>query len=315
MSTPSSEAVTTASSLPAVLLVNTQARAGSEAFADAAKELTARGLSLLDARAVDVPERFPELLRSSIRSGARLIIIGGGDGTVSTAANALAGTNVALAVLPLGTGNDFARTLEMPDGFEEACAALASGHLAKVDLGRIGGGRYFLNALTVGITADMARRLGPEAKRALGPVAYVAGAAIEAQSTRPFLARMIADGRPYELETMELVVGNGRHMGGGRLISPEARLDDGLLDVYAISAAQDGRWRQVLTLAKVAVKLQLGLHTADREVLHLRVKRVELKTEPVVAVSADGESCGQTPIVAEVVPRALDVLMPGRVEP
>jgi diacylglycerol kinase (ATP) len=299
--------------------VNTRARSGEEQFQAAGRELAVRGIGLAAALPVKRPQRLPEAAREALSRGARTLIVGGGDGTFSAVANVLACREVALGVLPLGTGNDFARSLGIPLDLAGACEVIARGRVREVDLGRIGD-RYFINAASVGVTTAVARRMRtyPTLKRRLGPLAYPAAAAGELLTARPFRARLELGARRIELDALQIVVGNGRFHGAGRLVAPEAGLRDRLLDVYAVVSggepAPEGTERatlhDVLTLARVAWQLRDGSHVAAPEVLHLRVGALRLETEPAQDVNVDGEITARTPIRFGCVPRGLRVLVP-----
>ena len=163
------------------------------------------------------------------------MIVGGGDGSLSAAARVLAGTGAVLGVLPLGTANDFARTLRIPTDLAAASRVIARGRVRRIDLGWTGR-HAFLNAASVGASSELTRRLDDRLKRRAGKLAYpVAGAAAAAQP--PFRVRIGVDGRTEELDALQVVVGNGRYHGGGRLVAPDARVDDHLLDVYVLVAS------------------------------------------------------------------------------
>src|SRR5688572_23523700 len=119
---------------PAVLLVNTRARAGRKAFRPVQRALSERGVALSRAWAVAEPEAIAPLVREALADGARLILVGGGDGTLSAAASVLTGTQAVLGVLPLGTGNDFSRSLSIPRRLGAACEVIARGRVKAVDV-------------------------------------------------------------------------------------------------------------------------------------------------------------------------------------
>ena len=174
-----------------------------------------------------------------LADGHDLVVVGGGDGTVSYAAGRVAGTNVMLGVLPLGTANDFARTLEIPNNLAEACATVAEGKVVDIDLGRANG-EPFLNVASVGLSVAVTEALSPRLKRYLGPLAYSIATLRAYARHKPFRARLEfpeGDHEPLELDDLlQVAVGNGRHYGGGNTVSPTAGIDDHILDIYAILA-------------------------------------------------------------------------------
>ncbi len=300
---------------PAVLVVNTRSRSGREAFEFARKALTERGVPLMGCHALSRVERLTGVLDEALANGARHVLVGGGDGTVSLAASRLLGRDVTLGVVPLGTGNDFARSLGIPDSLEAAVDVIARGYTAKVDVGLVNG-RPFLNAASMGLATAIARRLTKRLKQRAGKLAYPVAAAAELWELKPFRVRMKSDNEVVELMALQLVVGNGRYHGAGNMVSPDATLDDRRLHVYAIQApsADSGREgsglghvQDISTLARLALKLRRGEHVEHPHVTCLRTSRLFVETEPVQEVNADGELAGHTPILFEVVPAALRV--------
>jgi diacylglycerol kinase (ATP) len=301
-----------------VLVVNARARRGEHLFDRAREELVRADVVLRAAEEVKDPAAVPDRVRAALADGADTVVVGGGDGTLAAAAGVLAGSTAALGVLPLGTANDFARTLGLPSDLRAAARAVASGARREVDVGRIGD-RVFLNAASVGVSSGLTRRLDAGLKDRAGMLAYPAAGAAEAASVRPFRAELEVDGARRELDLLQLVVGNGRFHGGGRLVAPGARLDDRHLDLYFLESASgapepDGpdRLREVARLARYALLLVRGRHLEHPAVHHERVKRVVLRTEPSLEVDADGELVGETPATFEVWPRQLTVLAPTR---
>jgi len=304
---------------PAVLVVNTRARDGAEMLEAARRAVEACGLPLADVVAVQEPDRMESAVTLAADAGARLVIVGGGDGTLSCAANALAGRDVTLGVLPLGTANDFARGLGLGRTLEGACRVLAEGTPKRVDLGQANG-RYFLNAASVGLTTVVAAHLDASLKKRLGRLAYPMKAATEAWKLEPFHVRLRTPERTLELDALQVVVANGRFMGGGRITHPDATLDDRLLSVYVVSAPFDGsagqgedaspRLQKLWRLGRVGLLLGRGRHLALPEVEHFQTRSLQLETEPLLEVNADGELVGRTPMAFGLAPGALRVLVP-----
>jgi YegS/Rv2252/BmrU family lipid kinase len=295
-----------------VLVVNGAAREGEEA-AEVRAALAAHGVRLDEVRLVSGPERLLDELRAALERRPARLLVGGGDGTLSAAANLVAGTGVALGVLPLGTGNDFARNLRLPRVLDAACAVIAAGATRRVTVG-VANGRVFLNALSFGVSAAIAKRLTPELKRRAGPAAYPIAAAGEALAPEPFRLTLDAPEGRRTLDALQVVVGNGRFHGGGTLVAPAATIDDDRLDLYAVEAAgaEGGadRWRNAWTLARVGMLLRRGRHLAHPGVVHLRCREVVLDAAPAQEVNADGEILGTTPVACRVAPGLLTVIAP-----
>lgn len=297
----------------AVLLVNVQARRGEALFERAREELVRAGVLLRHAEPVSDPAALPARAAALARAGAERVVVGGGDGTLAAVAGALAGGRAALGVLPLGTANDFARSLGIDAGdLAGAARVVAGGVVRRVDVGRVGE-RAFLNAASAGVSSGVARRVDAELKQVAGALAYPVAGAAEAAQVEPFRVRLSVDGAIREGLALQVLVGNGRFHGGGRLVAPEAALDDRLLDVYAVEVeAGEGaeRVRTMTRLAGYALRLLQGRHLDDPAVFHARGRAVTLETDPALEVDADGERACRTPVAFRVEPGALRVLAP-----
>jgi diacylglycerol kinase (ATP) len=242
-----------------------------------------------------------------LADGHDLVVVGGGDGTVSYAAGRVAGTSVILGVLPLGTANDFARTLAIPNNLAEACAAIAEGKVVDIDLGRANG-EPFLNVASVGLSVAITAALSPRLKRHLGRLAYGIATLRAYARHKPFRARLEfpdGDHQPMELENLlQVAVGNGRHYGGGNTVSPTAGIDDHTLDIYAILA---GPLREHVSIARL---LKDGSFIEHDRVYHLTSRRVRLVTAHPLPVNLDGEIATATPADFTVQRNAVHVVVP-----
>ncbi len=301
-----------------MLVVNTKSRSGREAFEFARRALAERGVPLVSCHAISRAPRLTDVLETALAHGARRFLVGGGDGTMSLVVSRLLGRDVTLGVLPLGTGNDFARSLGIPGTVEAGCDVIAQGYTARVDVG-LANGRPFLNAASLGLASAIARRLTKRLKQRAGKLAYPVAAAAEVWEHQPFRVRMKADDQVVELMALQLVVGNGRYHGAGNVVAPEASLDDRRLDVYAIAAPSVhngregtglGHVQDISTLARLALMIRRGEHVEHPSVVTLRTSRLFVETEPVQDVNADGENVGHTPTLFELVPAALRVYAP-----
>lgn len=297
-----------------MLLVNATARSGERIdFRELVRALKARHVELTHALRVTNSQMLPRYMRAAIDGGARRVIIGGGDGTVSCAVDVIvrSGADVALGVLPLGTGNDFARAIGLPLKLDEALDALAHASTQQVDVGKVNE-RFFINAASVGLTTQIAQSLTPRRKRLLGPLAYPVTALQQSLRQKGFVVRLRQpDESPMELGVVQLVIGNGPFHGGGRRVSPEASLEDGLLDVYAIIAA---KWRfsaqRAWSLLRVGARMNKGKHVDGSDVLQLRTTELMVETIPEQQVNVDGELIEADRLHFEVMPKALTVLVP-----
>ncbi|MBP2266927.1 YegS/Rv2252/BmrU family lipid kinase [Pseudarthrobacter sp. PvP004] len=289
------------------VVINAGSRKGS-----AAQKLVAESLAKaeLPVSAVYTAHGGGELRRAleqAVSDGHDFVVVGGGDGTVASAAGLVAGTDVVLGVLPLGTANDLARTLEIPRDLSLACAALADGKVVDIDLGRANG-QPFLNVASAGLSVAVTQALSPRLKRLIGPLAYGVATLRSYATHKPFHARLEfpdGDHEPVELEDLlQVAVGNGRYYGGGNAVSPTAGIDDHTLDIYAILAAP------LREQAKIARSLKNGKFVENEQVHHLTSRKVRLVTTPPLPVNLDGEITTSTPTDFTVERNAVHVVVP-----
>lgn len=248
-------------------------------------------------------------LRAADRNTA-LVIAAGGDGTINTTINALWKTQspARLGVLPLGTGNDFCRSLGIPLDPYEALRVIVSGIARAIDLGTIdfGHGEQRFGNVAAGGNADRMKELvTDEMKSQWGALCYVRGAIAALADLQGFTTRVTIDGQPHdELALWNIVVANGQFSGGGMPVAPGASVDDGWLDVVAVL---DGTPIDVATLAANFV---LGNFLEHENVRHWRARRVQIASQPPMKFSLDGETIESDHYDFRIVPRALRVMTP-----
>ena len=224
--------------------------------------------------------------RAAAAGGAELIIAAGGDGTVHQVVNGAASTGWRgpLGVVPLGTANDFARGLGIPEGVPEAVEVAVGGDSRRVDLPRVNE-HYFVNVSTGGFGATATEDTSDEAKRLLGPLAYLITGVQKFSELRPSTARFATgEAEQYRGEVMLYAVGNGPQTGGGTRLTPGADFQDGLLDVVIVP----GMTR--LDFMGLAPRLRSGAHVEDGSVVHFRTDRLVVESEEALSVNADGEA-------------------------
>lgn len=239
----------------------------------------------------------------AVTQGAGVVAAAGGDGTFGEVANGLVGTGARLGILPMGTGNDFARTLGLAGDLEKAVYTLFYGTPRPVDLGRAGE-RWFINVAGCGLDAVVAERVNRGFRHVRGTAAYVVAVLHALATFRPAYMRVIADGETRELRAMLCCLANAQSYGGGMKIAPEARIDDGLLDLCIVG--ETSCWEFLRTFPRVFK----GTHVTHPKVTMLRARHVLLESEPPLPVLIDGEVIGTTPREFEIVPQAIEVMTP-----
>jgi diacylglycerol kinase (ATP) len=292
---------------PAALIVNTRSRTGERAFFQALDHLQEMHVPLGVTYPIRDPARLPEAVQEVLGDGYEFLILGGGDGTVSSVVDFLADRGPLLGLLPLGTANDFARTLDIPEDIEEACKLIANGKVVDIDLG-LAGDNFYVNVASVGLSVEATRALSPWLKKSTGPLAYPVAAIRAFLKHEPFCARLTfpeGDHEPVEYDRLlQVAVGNGRFYGGGMIVALESGIDDKTLDIYAIDL---GRRRDLIGAVRY---LKSGDFIKTDGVHNFRTPRVRLETDPDLPVNIDGEVVTRTPQDFSVAQNALSVLVP-----
>ena len=248
------------------------------------------------------------LTRTALRKGCKTIVAAGGDGTLNEIVNALGEKNsgVRVGLIPLGTGNDFARTLGLPTEVEAAIDLLRAGKTRMIDLVRVTSDRvrYFVNVSAGGFSGLVDEKLTPKMKRTWGPLAYLRGATAALPELRAYFTTLSLDNKEsLKLSLYNVVIANGRYVAGGRLIAPEASVDDGLLDIVLIQE------RSAPELALLAGQVALGKHLSSEAIVFRRAAKITINSRPGMYFNVDGELVGKGPAVFEVLPSALQFVV------
>jgi diacylglycerol kinase (ATP) len=288
----------------AALVVNAHSRRGRALYSAARSRLLAAGFTLLGDHPVDRPgEQLEDTIAAAIAAGPDLLVAGGGDGTISTAARLLAHRDIALGLLPLGTTNNFARTANIPLDLDDAVATLAGGTVIDVDLG-LAGDMPFTNHVGIGLSADVMTKAPRRLKRVTGRLAYPITALALLTRHRPLRVTVRADGRIHEFVTHQLYVANGGFH-AGRPIAADTDADDRLLVAYPVG----GPARRTL-LRETARNAATGHRRTLGDDPFLAVGELWLETDRPARVEVDGEPCGRTPMRIGLDANALRLMAP-----
>ena len=239
--------------------------------------------------------------------GGRRLFVAGGDGTVNEALNGVAASGalggVTFGIFPMGTGNDFAAALGIPLEIPEAIDVLLAGRELRVDVGAVNG-RHFLNTSGGGFIAEVSVAVTPQLKTVAGWVAYLIGGAQALMEYEPVRATVTAEpgGFRIGLGLYTFAVCNSRLIGGGRLIAPEAIIDDGLLDLCLIEAMS------VVEFLNLARKVSDGAHVDDPRVRYLQASSIVIELDRETMINTDGEVLRATRCEYSVLPRAATFL-------
>ncbi len=289
----------------ALLIVNRASRRGASDLTAVVARLERRGIAVDRAANENVGAMVASIRQAGATHDA--ILVAGGDGTLHAALGALLHSGLPLGVLPLGTANDFARSIGLPMTPEAAADVIAAGAWHAVDVARVNG-EYFLNAANVGLGVKVTRRLNGGLKSRWGVFSYALALIAALASMRVFRARVVYDETAETLYTVHITVGNGRYYGGGMAVAERAHVNDGLLYLYNIEPV--GFWR----LLRLLPALRTGRHGHYPEVFMHSGQRLLIETPQPLQITADGEVCGTTPAQFDVLLAALKVFVPGSAE-
>lgn len=271
------------------------------------------------------PGDATRLATEALRAGAEIVAAVGGDGTINEVANGFfvdgqpVAPAAALAVLPQGTGGDFVRTTRIPKDWREAVKVLARGHRRTIDVGRCDhataggpdGVRMFVNIASFGLSGVTDRYINQSKKRLGSTLSFYAA------TTRALLdydnqrVHLVFDDKPADAVDMTIntvAIANGRYFGGGMFIAPEAELDDGFFDVVALG---DLGLKDFLFKSR---RIYAGTHLTMDKVSHRRARVVyaaPASSGQTVELDIDGETPGILPATFRVMPRALELIVPG----
>ena len=285
----------------AILIVNAASRRGADAFDEAREKLVAAGVELLDARAVKQPKKLNGEIRAAIK-GAPMVIVGGGDGTLSETIDDFLGQDTVFALLPLGTANSFARTLGIPLDIDGAIDVIANGTAKSVDLAAINGD-YFLNNAALGLAPKVAETVPKGLKKTLGRMGYLLWAGWSAANFRAFKLKIEDGDTVHRMWATEARIANGRFHGGVELIET-ADLHSGEVVIQAVLG------RSLMRLGWSYLASAIKLRSRGRSVCEFHGTKMRVSTRPRMRVSIDGELGPETPFEVTVLPDAVRIVAP-----
>jgi len=268
-----------------------------------------------DAVLTEEPGHATQLARQALDDGYRTIVAVGGDGTVNEVLNGLVekgsvDPEVALGLIPCGTGSDFPRVLDIPRDYMEACRQLLRLEPRLVDLGRITClregrevERYFINAAGLGFDGEVADLVNRFPKVLGGTITYLACLLIGLVAYRNKNVELSFDGQPVRGRVNSVIVCNGRYFGGGMFIAPGAAFDDGLF--YVVILGNLNKLEVVMNVPRV----YKGTHLTHPKVSHFSAKEIHIEAQERMFLQAEGELIGEAPATFQVIPRALRVLV------
>ena len=246
-----------------------------------------------------------QLAKEAVAKQADLVIAFGGDGTFHEIVNGLAYSKTALAIVPTGSGNDFARSLKLPATLTSLADVIIAGNHQTIDLGIVNG-RYFLNMAGIGFDAEVAQRV--HQRSLTGTAAYVSSIIETIFKYKPLEVEIDIDGTLTREKITMVAVGNGRYVGGGVFMLPKADITDGLLDVCLISETTKG------DMIKTLPATYFGKHLDHPKCRYLKLKEITIRpvdSEHPAYAQLDGEGYNEFPLRFKIAPQALKLVVPG----
>ena len=285
----------------AILIVNAGSRRGADLFTEARDKLTAAGIELVDAKKCKTAATMEKAVKTALKK-APMVIVGGGDGSLSSFVDYFIGTKVVFAFLPLGTANSFARTIGVPLDLDGAIDVIAKGEAREIDVGCINGD-YFLNAAAMGLAPKVAETVPHGLKRKLGRLGYLVWAGWSAANFRAFRVKLEDGKRTHRMWATEVRIANGRFHGGLELIE-NADLQSGEIVVQVVTGRSVARlgWSYLASAMKLRSR-----HETVREFVS---GKFELTTKPRMRVSIDGEVGAETPLEISALPDGVTIAAP-----
>lgn len=285
----------------ALLLINPNSRSGRGDIEPALDILRRSGIELI----LPVSDTYDDIERLIVEQGgeADFVIVGGGDGTLNSVVEGLLRLGRPFGILPLGTANDLARTLNLPTDLEGCARLIVQGRTRKIDLGRANE-KHFFNVASLGVSSDVARELHRDLKARFGILGYALSLWRAIARRRVIKADITCDGRPLRVRAIQISIGNGQFYGGGMMIAADARIDDGTLDLVMVT--QQTMWQLIRRL----LIFRWGRHDLNQNVRHIRSKEIDLVTRRSLPINTDGDVTTRTPAAFRLIPEAIEVFVP-----
>ncbi|MCL1808621.1 MAG: YegS/Rv2252/BmrU family lipid kinase [Clostridiales bacterium] len=241
------------------------------------------------------------------------ILIAGGDGTINICVNAMirSGIDLPIAIFPSGTANDFAYYFDIPSEIGAMTDIALGNSFTYADVGKVND-KFFINVAAMGTLVDVSQKTDPDVKNTLGIISYYLKGITEVPNLKPTIVRLASDEYTGEENMYFMLIMNGRSAGGFKRISPNAVINDGLLDVMLF------REMPLIDFAPLLISVLQGNHTENKNVLFFRTSKLKLESDVDISTDIDGEKGEKFPLTFEVLQKRLKVLtkfndMPGAI--
>ncbi len=231
------------------------------------------------------------------------IISVGGDGTLTEIIDGLIGYNGNLGVLPAGTGNDFARTIQLPDDTRECLKVILEGETRKVDIPKVNDHR-FINVASFGIDGGIIQDTDKIKQKISGTPAYILGSLKGILGFNPYHVKIKIDEKMMERDVVLIAVGNGKYFGGGMFVTPHAEIDDGQLDIVIANKTNK------VNLIRLFANLFKGTHMGDPIVEHYKCNTFSIESEQEIFINTDGNLVGKVPATITMEMEKIYIIVP-----
>ncbi|MEK2690846.1 YegS/Rv2252/BmrU family lipid kinase [Bdellovibrio sp. GT3] len=286
-----------------LVFVNPKARQGNQLDTEIKNWLKDQGFNVLNSSFDPHKEKLIDVIAKF--SGQKpVVLIGGGDGSVNEALPALMKFEMPLLLIPLGTANNLARSLEIPTDYKKALALLVEGQTKRIDVG-VANDIPFVNVIGMGLSTQVNRVVRSDLKKLLGVFAFVLTAFKVGARMSPFKIRIDCEGEVHTAYSWQLSVCNGRNYGNGLVIHEDASLEDE--ELHALSTEVDNWWQGFALIPS----LLSGKFKKNHPVTILSGKKMSIRTKHTMSVDVDGDIKTKTPVELLVRPRALQVFVTG----
>ncbi|KPD20679.1 lipid kinase [Idiomarina abyssalis] len=285
----------------ALLVINPKSRNGhSDELTQATDLLRNSGIEV-EVCVTESPSHMASCIEN-YREKKGVVIVAGGDGTISSALESIYKSEQTLAILPMGTANDLARSLGISHDVVAAAQAIVNDKRERINLAKVNNS-YFVNVAHVGLGVEVTRELTSEMKKYFGVFAYLGAFTSVMKRNKSFKVQIEADGWKESVKAIHLAVGNGRYYGGGNVVDDDSTLLDGQLNLFCLKPI---RWWRLLLLG---VNFRNGnLQKAERVVCK-KARKISIKTSRAKHIQADGEFKTDTPANFEVMPKAIEAVV------
>jgi YegS/Rv2252/BmrU family lipid kinase len=287
------------------LIVNGKSRRGRNMFRNAKKLLSENGINIFANYCVQNPKDITSTVTSAIEKGVDMIIVGGGDGTISAVVDFGAKKDILFAVLPLGTSNSFARSLNMPLDLESAIRVIKNGNTKRIDLGLIGQD-YFANTANIGISVNVNKSVDNKYKKNFGRMAYLPLALWHLIKFEPFDLIVKSSSGVTKYRCIEVLIANGQFQGGVGL-AMNADLVSGKL-IIKIFLCND--WKDKINLLGYWFLSLFKHNIRNKRIIQFGFNEIKLDTNIPMFIDIDGESNIKTPVDVSTAKGALNIIVP-----